>query len=328
MKIRLNPLLLGAFITGAVVIAIAALLGLGPISLFHPVGRFVFYLPRSVEGVGEGTAVSLDGVRVGQVERVRVFYDRAARRSFVSVICRINKNLLTDLQGRPIKLTDRQTLRNLVSEGLFAQVQTTGLVGAQYVELGFNPAAPPIDLASLPASPYPVVPTVPSTMSEVTANISSILSNLRQIDYHGLMQQVNGVLVSARGQLGELETNRLTDHVSAAAQSFGHFMNSSDLRGAVARLQEAAANFQNLATNLNAQVRPAAASLDATLASARQSAQALQNFLTLRNQLGEQTQELLEQLNQTARAIEQLSDFLERHPNALITGRAEPTGLH
>lgn len=322
MKIRLNPLLLGAFITGAFALAIALLLGLGPVSLFHPVGHFTFYLPRSDQGVTMGTAVSLDGVRVGQVERVRIFYDRANHQSLVGVTCRISKDLLTDLQGRPIRLTDRHTLTNLVSQGLVAQVQTTGLVGAKYIELGFDPAAKPIVLANLPSSPYPVIPTVPSTMSELTGSISGILANIRQIDFHALMQQVNGVLVAARGQINELGTNQLTDHLSAAAQSFGNFMNSSDLHGAVTRLRDAAVNFQNLVTNINAQVRPVGTNLNATLVSARQSVQELHDLLTLRNQLGEQTQELLQQLNQTARSIEQLSDFLQRHPNALLTGRA------
>ena len=323
MRLRLNPLLLGAFITGAVIIVIVAFLGLGPVSLFHPVGHFIFYLPNSSQEVGEGSAVSLDGVQVGEVERIRVYYDAGKHESFVGVICRINKDVLTDVQGHFIRLTDQRTLNKLVSEGLFARVQTTGLVGAKYVELGFDPPVAPVAMTGLPRSSYPVVPTVPSAMSQLTGNITGILSDIHRIDFESIVKQINGVLLSVQGQVGELETNRLTDHISDAAQSLGQFVNSSNLHDAVARIQDAAANFQTLVTNLNVQVQPATANLNATLVSARQSVQALQDFLTLRNQLGEQTQDLLEQLNQTARAIEQLSDFLQKHPNALITGRAQ-----
>lgn len=324
MKLRLNPLLLGAFIVGAVIIIVVAFLGLGPVSLFHPVGRFIFYLPDSSQEVDVGSAVSLDGVAVGQVERIQVFYDAGKHDSFVGVVCRINKDVLTDVHGRPIRLTDQRTLNRLVSEGLFARVQTTGLVGAKYVELGFDSSVPPVALADLPRSSYQVVPTVPSAMSELTGNITGMLSNIRKIDFQGILRQIDGVLASVQGQVGELETNRLTDHVSAAAESLGRFVNSSDLRDAVANIEDAAANFQTLVTNLDVQVQPAATNLNATLVSARQSVQALQDFLTSRSQLGEQTEDLLEQLNQTARAIEQLSDFLQKHPNALITGRAQP----
>jgi paraquat-inducible protein B len=51
-------------------------------------------------------------------------------------------------------------------------------------------------------------------------------------------------------------------------------------------------------------------------------------LLNLRNQLGEQTQNLLDQLDQTALSIQQLSDFLQRHPNALISGRADKQKTH
>ncbi|HTV61106.1 MAG TPA: MlaD family protein [Verrucomicrobiae bacterium] len=322
MKIRFNSLLLGVFFIGGVGLAIMALLGLGS-RLFHPAGHFVFYLPRSAGGLDEGSGVRLDGVRVGQVEQICVYYDQDKEESFVGVICEIDKNLLTDPKGHRIRLTDSKSLRSLVSRGLFAQVQTAGLVGTEYVELGFNSSTPAIAQTGLPASPYPVVPTVPATLSELTGNISEIVSNLHQIDYHGIVQQINGVLTAARGQIDELQTNRLTDHLSNAAQSVGNFMNSPDLRQAVGRLKGAITALQSLETNLNAQIAPTGTNLNETLESARESAESLEDFLNSRNQMGEQTEELMNQLNQTAHSIEQLSDFLQQHPNALITGRTK-----
>ena len=322
MKIRFNPLLLGIFVIGGVAIAIAALLGLGA-TFLHPTGHFDFYLPNVAGGLAQGSGVSLNGVQIGQVEQISVFYNPKTQKSFVRVRCEINKNLLIDTQGNQIDLRYEKNLRNLISNGLVAQVQTAGLVGNEYVELGFKPVGKPIQLAGLPASPYPVIPALPSAMSELTADVSGILSKLRQIDYHGLVKRVNDVLIAAHGQIDELQTNRLTDHISTAALSVGDFVGSSDLRSAVARLQGTASAFQSLAKNLNAQVAPASTNLNATLNSARQSLETLQDFLQSRNQLGEQTYQLMDQLNETARSIEQLSDFLQRHPNALITGRAK-----
>lgn len=324
MKIRLNPLLLGAFVTGAVVIVICALLGLGTIS-FHPISHFVMYLPRSTSGVSQGTAVNLAGVRVGEVQSVRVFYNHKTHHSVVAVICVIKRSLLTDLDGQNIPITDENTFKKMVSQGLFAQIQTSGLVGAKYVELAFGPSSPPIQLPETPNLPYTVVPSVPSTMSKLSGTVSDLISNLGQIDFSNTIHEINTTLASARRQINDLHTGRLANNVSTAAKSFGTFMNSSDLRRTVTQLQTAAANFQNLVTNLNAQVQPAGTNLVATLDEARKSAQELNNLLGLRNQLGEQTHDLLDQLNQTARAIERLADFLQRHPNALITGRTQPS---
>lgn len=322
MKIRFNPLLLGVFVIGGVVIAIAILLGLGS-ALIHRTGHFVFYLPDSAGGLNVGSGVRLAGVRIGEIDQIAVFYNPKTQRSYVRVTCEIDKNLLTDVQGKPIDLINPKSLQKLVSMGLVVQVQTAGLVGNAYVELGFNPSEKPLQLASLPPSTHPVIPVIPSTMSQLTDNVSGILSNIHQIDFHGLMKQVNEMVIAAHGQISELQTNHLTDHISTAAVSIGDFMSSSDLRSAVARLQDTASAFQGLAKNLNAQVTPAGTNLIATLNSAKQSLKSLQDFLQLRNQLGEQTYQLMDQLNETARSIQQLSDFLQKHPNALITGRGK-----
>ncbi|HEX3627563.1 MAG TPA: hypothetical protein VH280_19320, partial [Verrucomicrobiae bacterium] len=207
------------------------------------------------------------------------------------------------------------------------QIQTAGLVGNEYVELTFDSSEKPIELAGLPAASAPVVPAIPSQMSQLTGNVTDILSNLHKIDYHGLIEQVNGVLVATHGQISELETNHLTDHISTAAQSVGTFMTSSDLHSAVTRLQGVASTLQELVTNLNAQVKPAGTNLNETLKSAQNSLATLQDFVKLHNQLGQQTYELMNQLNETARSIQQLSDYLQQHPNALITGRAKHEDL-
>ncbi|MGH7979749.1 MAG: MlaD family protein, partial [Limisphaerales bacterium] len=166
MKIRFNPLLLGIFVIGGVAIAIAALLGLGT-SLFHPAGHFEFYLPNSAGGLDEGSGVRLDGVRVGQIDQVKIYYNPETRKSFAGIVCEINKDLLMDLQGHLLRLTDPKKMKELIAKGLIVQVQTAGLVGTEYVELGFNSSEKPIRLSGLPASAYPVIPAVPSTMAEL-----------------------------------------------------------------------------------------------------------------------------------------------------------------
>lgn len=320
MKIRFNPLLLGVFVIGGVAIAVAVLLGLGS-ALLHKSGHFVFYLPNSAGGLDEGSGVRLAGVRVGQIEHVKIYYNAETRESFVGITCEINRNLLLDPQGHPLDLTNPQKLKDLVAKGLVVQIQTAGLVGTEYVELGFKTSETPIALTGLPSSSYPVVPAVAAKMTQLTDEISGIVSNVHQIDFGRLERQINAVLVAANGQIAELQTNRLTDHISTAALSVGNFMNSADLRAAVTRLDASASTLQTLLTNLNAQVAPAGTNLNATLNSARESAEALQDFLKLRNQLGEETYQLMNQLDETARSVEQLSDFLQQHPNSIITGR-------
>lgn len=322
MKIRFNPFWLGVFIVGAVITAVTAFLAIGP-SFFGPAGRFVFYASDSVPGVDAGTTLRFQGIPVGQVDRMRVFYDRNARKSFIAVICRIDKDIVDDMRGQPIRLTDRRVLEQLIGEGLSARIETAGIVGAKSVELGFDSSPAPPAPAHLPPSPYPVIPERPSEMSEMANNVSRILDHLRATDFPGLARQAADLLASARGEIGEWQTNRLSDHFSSAAQSLGQFMKSDELREALARIRDMAADLQTLTTNLDARVTPLATNLNHTLAAADETARNLRDFLALRNELGEQTRQLMEQLDETARDIQQLADYLDRHPNALITGRAK-----
>lgn len=331
MRIRINPLLLGGFILGAIGLAIVVLLSIGPSNPFKAVGHFVFYMPGSVQGLDQGTAVRLNGVRIGQIDHISVLFDRQTRQSLVRVLCQVDRNELFEPNGKRIDLTKNRVLQGLVTDGLRAQIQTAGIVGAKFVELGFyNPSKYPPP-PGLPPSAYPVVPTVPSTMTEVTAAASEILGNLRKTDFAGISRQASEVLGSIDRQLSELETNHLTDHLSAAADSFGRLTTSTNLYGAVRGIQDATASLNGLLTNLNVQILPLSGQLGSTLAQSKttlasinQTAIELQEFVALRNQLGEQTGDLVQQLTRTARTIERLVSFLERHPNALLTGREQP----
>lgn len=331
MRVRLNPLLLGAFILGALILAVIALLTLASGNGFRPSGHFVFYLSGSAQGLDKGTTVSLNGVRVGQIVEVGVLYDRRSHESLVRAVCQVSRGRVSTPDGKPIHLNDDRVISQLVTEGLRAQIQTAGIVGSKFVELDFyNPREHP-PATNLPASPYPVVPTVPSTMAELTKAGSRILDELRQLDLAGIGRQVGEVIAKVDRQVSQLQTNRLTDHLSAAAGSIERLAASTNLQSAIAGIEGAAVSLDGLLTNLNAQVVPLSGQFETTMAqgkialsSVNQTALEVRDFLALRNQLGEDTRDLVQQLTRTARTIESLADYLERHPKALLSGRQQP----
>lgn len=332
MKIRVNPLLLGAFLVGAVALIAAALLVFGSHNPFKPVAHFVCYLPGSSQGLSKGAAVSLNGVQIGEVDQVEVVYDRVTLDSKVRLLCQISGEHLLDASGRRIPLTRSGAIESLVHEGLRAELATAGLVGAKYIDLSFaKPPLPPSETG--PPSKYPVVPTVPSEMTEITQDAQQIVANLKKTDFAALARDARTLLVSLDRQMDELQTNHLTDHLSTAAASIERLAGSTNLQALLVRAQGAVSNLDLLMTNLNTQVTTLAGQAGDTLGRAKvslssidQAAKDIQDFVDLRNQLGEQTRGLEEQLTQTARTIEELADFLERHPNSLIIGRSEPPG--
>lgn len=317
-----NPFILGFFIIGGFGLAVLAFLTIGTTNIWRPSGRFTIYMTDSVQGIATGTDVRFQGIRVGEVDSMRIIYDRQACKSTVAVVCSVNKDILDDSAGRPIHITSNGVLRKLIAEGLRAQIDTAGIVGEKFVELDFKPSAQAIEFAGLPASQFPVVPTVRSTMSQITDNVSRIVDRLKETDIAGMAEQAKDVLQSARNELDQFQTNNVAGQISSAAASFGQFMKSSDLRETVTRIDDAALQLRGLITNLDARVPPLATNLDKTLGATGDTLRDVGDFISLRNELGEQTRQLMEQLDQTARDIQQLADFLDRHPNALIAGRA------
>ena len=62
----------------------------------------------------------------------------------------------------------------------------------------------------------------------------------------------------------------------------------------------------------------------ASLAVAAASSASAQTFISAQSGIGEELASTLSHLNEAADAVKRLADFLERNPNALITGKKRP----
>jgi paraquat-inducible protein B len=83
-------------------------------------------------------------------------------------------------------------------------------------------------------------------------------------------------------------------------------------------------NVQGLVAKLDTQVEPVSAELVRSLHSFHYAAQSVQKLVGPQSGLGDEAIKTLRQLTQTAESLQELADFLERNPNALITGKKLP----
>ena len=324
MKTKLNPALVGMFVLGAFGLIVLALLSFRSAHLFGKPGRFVAYFNESVQGLDVGSAVKLRGVQVGRVVAIKVRYDAKTWPAPVAVIGELDKNAITDGAGQTIKLTDRATLQRLVEEGLRAKLDLVGITGLQYVQLDFlDPKkfpAPPAD----PAAKDPVVPTVASEITELMANLSRIASDLKKADFAEVSHQLKSLLVTANQKAGELDLKQMVTQVTAAADSIAALAGSAEAKAAFTSLNKTATDVQALVTRLDAQVEPVKTELVRTLRSFHDAAESVHKLLGPQSGLGEEAGRTLQQVREAAESLQQLADFLERNPNALITGKKRP----
>jgi paraquat-inducible protein B len=240
------------------------------------------------------------------------------------VVGELEQNVISDRAGQMIRITDRATLQRLIEEGLRAKIDLVGITGLQFVELDF------LDPHQFPAprpeneAEYPVVPTVPSGMSELVANLSKIVTSLKQIDFAELSHGLKSLLATANQQVGDLDLKKMVAKVTAAAESIEALASSAEAKAAFANLNKTATDVQGLVAKLDTQMEPVRAELVQTLHSFHDAAESVRKLLGPQSGLGEEALRTLQQVTETAESLQQLADFLERNPNALITGKRRP----
>ena len=329
MKTKVSPAVVGLFVLGALLLGVIALLSFGGVNFFNKPERFVVYFDESVHGLDLGSPVKFRGVRVGRVVAVKLRYLPEKNSSLVEVQCELTRDVLTGPDGAFIDVSDRDELKALVDDGLSAQLGVVGLAtGLLFVELDFRPADQLDVLSDGVTSDFVVVPAAPSSLSQFQANLTRFLDDINGIDFAGLSTELKGLLTDVRGQLSAADVGALVAAWTRTAGNIDGVLGSPEMKDTLAQMNAASKNLNQLLAKLDAQAGPTTEQLNATLAQTRetmaaftQTADILRKFVGAQQNLGADATAALTKLGRAADAVAQLADFLERNPNALITGR-------
>ncbi len=332
MKTKVSPTIVGAFVMGALVLAVVALFSFGGVNFFQKPQRFVVYVDESVHGLDLGSQVKLRGVRVGRVVGLNIRYDEQRATSVVAVVCEFSKDVMTDSRGTIVDVADRAELEKLVASGLRAHLGVLGLAtGLLFVELDFkNPKEYPAD-PTLVDSRYAVVPWVPSAIAEFQASAIEILANLKTIDFAGISKGITSALATIPKQLEGVDLKGVTEQWKKTGAQFEALANGPEMKAIVGNLNGAIVDLRGTIAKLDGQIEPAGKEMQATLTEAKKTVQAFSEaanaakaFISSQSGVGEELGATLSHLNDAADSVRRLADFLERNPNALITGRKRP----
>ncbi len=331
MKTKLSPAAVGMFVLGALLIAVVGFLSFGGSNIFAKPARFLIYFDESVSGLDPGAPVKLNGVRVGRVAAINVRYAASSREALVQVTCEVNRNILTDTTGAQIDLTSPAKLQELIDRGLRARLNLTGITGLLFVELDFE------DVRKYPANPrfmaeaLPVIPAIPSPISEVQQSIVEIVADLKKVNFAGLAKDVRVLLVSTNEKVSALDVKGLGEKVGGAADAITAFVNSPEARQTFLNLNAALTDLRVVLARIDGNVGPISDELKKTLADAQGALKSLestaattQRFVAAQGTLGDEVTVALRQLADAAAALERLSDSLTRNPSSLIVGKKKP----
>lgn len=255
---------------------------------------FVSYFDGTVRGLNVGAPVEFGGIKIGEVVDVKLEFDPQAVSFRIPVLSFIEPERI-DIIGEATA-EDNEILAELVRKGFRAQLRTGVLLTGQlYVNLGIYPDAKAEKLNY--ASGYPVLPTLPEPVQEITTSLASLLDRFEKLP----IEEIGG---------------DMRDTVRHAKQLVG----SEDLMAAVGALNQTLTQLQQFSALLNDKLAPQAS---AALVQSRQALSAAEKVLNADSPLTYELNQTLKALSKAARAVEALADVLEQNPQALIYGKGE-----
>jgi len=305
-------MVVGVFVLGAAALALGAVLVFGSARFFRHEVTLVSYFTGSVNGLVVGSPVKFRGVPIGSVSRIRLGLPGASEADVrIPVWYTVDLDTISGYQGRRF-LLDRQHLDALIAAGLRAQLQTESFVtGVLFVGLDFFPDSPVV--LELTGQPEVLeIPVMPTTIEKAMQTLDRLVKRVEALDLEGLV-------ASARHALDGVDDLARSPKVSAALDG----------------LREALASIHRVTAALEPGVTPTIKGLDATLAQAREvlirvEPQLDQTLANAQELLGPDAPlavglaSTLADLGEAARSVRDLADFLDRHPNAILTGRPKP----
>ncbi len=331
MKTKPSAALIGGFVVGAMLLVAGALFYFGGRTWMTETGEFVVYFDESVHGLEVGAPVKFRGVRIGRVRNIGVRYDPDEVRSLVPVICELDRQVVRDPEGIFVDFSEPELMDAMVERGLRARLSLVGLSGLMYIELDY--ATPAEQARRLPVPEHPgmsSVPSVPSALAGLRDGVADIAANIGEIDFAGIAQKFETLLDRADSRLEALAIDDLAANFNEAVIAVTELARSDDLRNAVQSASGAFDDLSSILNRLDDQIDPVserfmvtADELSVTLRQLGGAVEAIETLISPRTGLGHELAATLQRLGEASRSVQRLADYLERHPNALLSGRRE-----
>ncbi len=259
--------------------------------------RHVLHFDGSVRGLSRGAPVEFRGIRLGKVLDLTLEGDPESLAFQIPVLIELEPDRIkVEGPGRAVhEAQDIATMRALVKKGLRAQLKTGNLLTGQlFVDLDFFPDAEPAELGE--HGEYPVIPTVPGALDELRGNVMRALARLQQLP---LKEIADELLTTIRG------ARELT--------------NSAELRQAITALNRTLQESSSLAGQLNDTAVPRIQGNLDQIGRTLHSIEA--NYTGKDSRIYTDLGRLLDELTRASRSLRNLADYLERHPEALVSGK-------
>jgi paraquat-inducible protein B len=303
MSQRANPTLIGAFVVGSIVLAVGGLAIFGGGRFFTERVTYVAFFDESISGLANGAPVNFRGVKVGEVDDIQVHVNADDTVS-IPVYMRLQRRRIREQGGS----VGGDTIDKLIQRGMRAQLQLQSIVTGQLqIQLDIDAEEEAVYVA--PNDEFPEMPTIQSTVAELTATIE------------------------------DLSFEELVSNAQQVVAGLNKLINSPDLAGSLTGLNQGIRDLQRLVSTANDEIDPLARRIETTLDEADETLRGIQKAVASAakaldtandslsiaasdSPLRYELSEALDGMTEAARSVRLLAEYLERNPDALLRGKA------
>ncbi len=321
MSAKTHPRLVGAFVLGAILLVLGAVVVLSTGAWLEKKSHFAVFFPGSVKGLDKGAPVTFRGVKIGEVKDVTAFLTGKEPPIQIEVVLEVRGGVVQVPEGVPPLYaggTDQEFARELIKRGIRARMLSASLLtGQRYIDFDFLPEEP-ARVAGI-SRHYPELPTTPTAMEKLSDQASKFVEKLSELPLDQMLDDVRKAIHSLRELL---ESSDVKSTLQKARRSM------EALEPALVEARSALKDVDSLARQLDSQVQSTGPEFRTTVTEARETLQRAQQAMerlqkTLQGT--EQTQveatQMLAQLAQTLSVMRNLAEYIQTHPEAIVIGK-------
>ncbi|MBL8503054.1 MAG: MCE family protein [Rhodocyclaceae bacterium] len=335
MSRRADPALIGAFVLGALALAIATILLVAGDDWFRKHSQHTLYFEGAAHGLQVGAPVVFLGVKVGTVKKIQLGLDESSDKFVVPVAIEVEPQVVRTKSGERIDLRDREALRRLIERGLRARLRMQSiLTGQLYVDLDFHPDKPARFVAPDPA--ISEIPTIRTAVQELTRKLEGFPMDTFLADVAAIGASLNQTLNTPETRNLPRRLDATLKHLEALAARLdaksGPIL--EETRADLAEMKKALVAAQSAMARLESAADRVGALADAdselvrnlTRASAELAgaAQTVRRLAEAESPTVQHANQALKEIARAAEALRQLAELLEQQPDAILRGKRKP----
>jgi len=322
MSRRASSTLIGAFVVGAIVLAITAFLLLGDIGLFQDREKVVMYFTGTVNGLNKGAPVNVRGVKVGTVTDINIKFHPLDGDFLIPVVVQFEPDAVQNVRAMEVPDPDEDRLKYMIEErGLRAKLRLQSILTSQMaIQLDYYPDT---EIHYHGDGEMLEIPTIPMAIEKFSEQLQELPVEQILNDITSSLSAINKIVNSPE----IMETIKAVNNAFRTVDELAGNINNN-LQPLADNTNKTLKSIDGLAQNVDRNVQPLADNTTRALLDAqktlREAESLLKNTKELLNEDSPQVYNLnvaLEEIVNAARSIRIFAETIERQPEALFKGK-------